>query len=124
MNKLIKKQLQNLKKCQLPPYNEDTYKIIIPKNSIKKELGLEVDHCYQIEIEDYILNPSLDSSLSQNWNGGTVPPSKYMNICILQLMGKMIKVDGIEVDVATNSIKNNTWSGWLPRNAIKVRCEV
>lgn len=124
MNNIIKKQLQNLKKCQLPPYNEEDTEIFIPKNSIKKELGLSLNHCYQIEIADYVLNPPPDYSLAQNWNGNTKPPAKVMNVCIIQLMGKMIKVDGIGFDDNTQSPLPCSWGGWLPREAIKVRSEI
>ena len=124
MNKIIEKQLKNLKKCQLPPYTNESTKIFIPKGSIKKELGLELNHCYQIEIADYILNPSPEFSLAQNWNNNTVPPCKYMNICIMQLMGKMIKVEGIGFDIENQCPINNAWGGWLPREAIKVRLEI
>lgn len=124
MNNVIKKQLQNLKKCQLPQYSEDTLEIFIPKNSIKKELGLEVNHCYQIEIADYVLNPPPEFSLAQNWNNNTIPPYKYMNVCIIQLMGKMIKVDGIGFDIDNQMPLSCAWSGWLPRESIKVRYEI
>ena len=31
MNKFIKQQLDKVKKCILPPYDEDTLQIVIPK---------------------------------------------------------------------------------------------
>lgn len=124
MNEIIEKQLKNLKKCQLPPYTDETTEIFIPKGSIKKELGLELNHCYQIEIADYVLNPSPEFSLAQNWNNNTVPPCKYMNVCIMQLMGKMIKVEGIGFDIENQCPINNVWGGWLPRESIKVRLEI
>ena len=124
MNKIIEKQLKNLKKCQLPPYTSESTEIFIPKGSIKKELGLTLNHCYQIEIADYVLNPPPEFSLAQNWNNNTVPPCKYMNVCIMQLMGKMIKVEGIGFDIENQIPINNAWGGWLPRESIKVRLEI
>lgn len=124
MNKLIFDQLQKCQHCQLPVYDENSTHILIPKNSLKKELKLEIDHYYQIEIADYIMNPSEGFTLSQNWNGGTVPPHNIMNICVIQIMGKMIKVDGIGFDDLNQSPMTKPWTGWLPQTAIKIRGEI
>ena len=124
MNKLILDQLQKCEHCKLPEYDADTTKIFIPKHSIKKELTLELNHCYQIEIADYVLNPTEGFTLSQNWNGGTNPPTKVMNICVIQIMGKMFKVDGIGFDDVLGSPINKSWSGWLPQTAIKISGEI
>lgn len=124
INELIVKQLQNCKRCNIPTYDENTTSIFIPKNSIKKELGWVKDNYYLIQIEDYILNPPPGFTLAQNWNGGTNPPSKYMNVCCLQLMGKMVRVDGVSFDIEKNIVLGNAWSGWLPTAAVKIIKEI
>lgn len=123
LSKIVKKQLEDCKKVNLPEWNnETTTHIYIPKGSLKKNLIMVKDHCYFIEIADYILFPSKDFTLASNWNNGTVPPCKYMNICVSQVMGKMVKVDGISVidGIPTNDM----WSGWLPIEGLIVKKEV
>lgn len=124
MNKLILDQLQKCEHCSVPTYDENTTMLFIPKHSVKKPLVLEKDHCYQIEIADYILNPTEGFTLSQNWNSGTNPPTKVMNICVIQIMGKMIKIEGIAFDDQAQCPLNQTWTGWLPQTAIKIRGEI
>lgn len=124
INPLIKKQLNDCKRCNVPYYNNDTTSIFIPKNSIKKDLGFTKDNCYLIQIEDYVVNPPSGFTLAQNWNGGTTPPSTYMNVCCIQVMGKMVKVDGISYDINNNIPLDKTWCGWIPVAAVKIIKEI
>lgn len=124
MNPLIEKQLKNCKRCEIPFYDENTTSLVIPKNSIKKELGWSKDSCYLIKIEDYVINPPPGFTLAQNWNNGTTPPSVYMNVCCIQIMGKMIKVDGISFDIDKNVPLDKAWCGWLPIAAVKIIREI
>ena len=41
-----------------------------------------------------------------------------MNCEIVQIMGKMIKVNAVGVDTS------NTWSGWLPRKSMHILEEI
>ena len=120
----IKKQIEKCVRCNVPPITDDTTSVFIPKNSIKEKLGFKKDNFYLIEIEDYVINPPPGFSLAQNWNGGTTPPSNYMNICCIQLMGKMVRVDGVGFDINTNSTLDKTWNGWLPTAAVKIIKEI
>lgn len=124
MNNIIESQLKKCKRCEIPPYNEDTLIINIPKNSIKKELNFYINNCYLIEIADYVLDPPPGFTLAQNWNGGTNPPSKHMNICCIQLMGKMVKVDGVSFDINQGITLDRSWCGWLPTAAVKILKEI
>lgn len=124
MNPLIESQLKKCKRCEIPPYDESTLVLEIPKNSIKKELGFEVNNCYLIEIADYVLNPPPGFALAQNWNGGTNPPSKHMNVCCIQNMGKMVKVDGISFNIENEIPGDSAWTGWLPLAAVKILREI
>lgn len=124
INPIIKKQFEKCIRCSVPPITDDTTSIFIPKNSIKEKLGFKKDNCYLIEIEDYVLNPPPGFTLSQNWNSGTNPPGKYMNICCIQLMGKMVKVDGVEFNMEQNTPMDKVWCGWLPTAAVKILKEI
>lgn len=124
MNKLILEQLQKCQHCQVPAYDETTTKIFIPKHEIKKELVLTEGHCYLIEIADYVLNPPEGFTLSKNWNGGTNPPTKYMNVSVIKSMGKMFKVEGVGIDITSRCILDCFWSGWLPATAVVIMEEI
>lgn len=121
---LIKKQIEKCVRCSVPPIDEDTTSVFIPKNSIKEKLGFKKDGFYLIEIEDYVINPPPGFSLAQNWNGGTNPPNKHMNVCCIQLMGKMVKVDGVAFDVNQGVPLDKVWCGWLPTAATKILKEI
>ena len=124
MNKIILEQLQNCKHCQLPAYDDDTTKIFIPKHEIKKEIILTEGHCYLIEIDDYVLNPPEGFTLSKNWNGGTNPPTKYMNVSVIKSMGKMFKVEGVGIDIVSRCTLDCFWTGWLPGTAVVIKEEI
>lgn len=124
MNEFILNQLKKCTRCEIPPYDENTLTLEIPKNSLKKELSFSVNNCYLIEIADYVLNPPPGFSLAQNWNKGTNPPSKYMNVCCIQLLGKMVNVEGVSFNIESNSPGNSTWEGWLPLTAVKILKEI
>jgi hypothetical protein len=115
MFKIIKDQLNKCKVANIPLYDEGTTEILIPKGGkavIKDDLIL--NKCYKIAVEDYIVKPYEGFTLHDNWNKGIAPKDKIMNCEIVQIMGKMIKVEAVGVDT------NNTWSGWLPRKAMHI----
>jgi hypothetical protein len=121
MNKIIKNQLLKCKVADIPSFEEDTTYIEIPKGKrFNKSLSFELNKCYIIEIEDYVLNPSPEFTLSTNWNRGTVPPNKYMKVMVSQIMGKMIKVIGNSYDYNNHTDLNFIWEGWLPSAAVKL----
>lgn len=124
INPIIKKQFEKCIRCSVPLVTDDTTSIFIPKNSIKEKIGFKKDNYYLIEIEDYVINPPPGFTLAQNWNNGTSPPNKYMNVCCIQIMGKMIKIDGVVFDVEQNTPLNNSWCGWLPVAAVKIIKEI
>ena len=124
MNKLIKKELNKCEHAEIPVFDDNTTSIYIPKCPIKKDLVFEKDHCYHVEIADYIVNPLPGFTLSINWNGGTNPPTHFMNISVLQCMGKMVKVEGVGVDVENNVTLDCFWSGWLPVSGVVIKKEI
>ena len=124
MNKLIKKQLEKCERCKLPPYDESSTLIFIPKQIPKKDPEFEKDKCFLICIDDYILNPPEGFTLAKNWNGNTNPPAKYMNICVVQVMGKMVKVEGVGFDINLGVTLPCYWIGWLPMRNVKIMEEI
>ena len=81
-------------------------------------MKFEFGNYYQIQISKSVVNPIEESTLSKNWNGGTNPPSEIFNCVVQQIMGKMVKVDGVAVidGIATNI----RWNGWLPIGQVKI----
>lgn len=116
MNKFIKEQLLKIN-LPMTAWNDDTKKIIISKQSakVKQQSDFEVGKIYNIEVENYILNPPPTFTLAANWNGGTNPPEKEMAAEVLQIAGKMLKFN------CKGKITGETWVGWLPRKSITMR---
>lgn len=124
MNKIIKRELEKVR-INLE-YNNDTTEIFIPKgNNQTITVDLKVNHNYNIYVEDYILNEPPNFTLSTNWNGGVVPTSKYMNACVTQVLGKMIRVDACGYDPIKKITKPDSYVGlWLPSQSIHVIKEI
>ena len=124
MNELIKKLLQECEHCTIPTYSDDTTILHIPKHEIKKPLTFKLNSYYRICIDDYILNPPEGFTLAKNWNSNTNPPCKYMNVVVNQLMGQMVKIEGIGFDMEQAKPINISWSGWLPVSNVKIMEEI
>ena len=123
MNPLIKKQLEAIKKVTLPHYDEDTLSIFIPKQTDLK-IDLQINKCYLIELEDYIIKPFKDFTLHDNWNNGIPPKHKYLKCEVEKIMGKMVKVNSIGYDYVNNVDTNDLWDGWLPQKGFKILKEI
>lgn len=114
MNSRIREQLEKCKVANIPNFNDDSTELIIPVGMKKDEDEIKLNGFYLIEVEDYIIHPYSGFTLHDNWNNGIIPTDKQMNICVNQIMGKMIKVDAAGV----NDRKH--WSGWLPKKSFKI----
>lgn len=124
MNKIVKRELEKIRANI--NYDDNTTEIVIPKN-YKSTISvvLQVNHSYNIYVEDYILHEPPNFTLSSNWNGGIVPISKYMNITVTELLGKMIRVDACGFDIVNNITLPDTYLGlWLPQASIHVVKEI
>lgn len=117
MNKFIEEQLNGLESVDVQQLSETEF-------LIKKRQGtdsLSVNHYYLIELADYIISPSPNYTLASNWNKGVVPKSKHLKVMVTQILGKMIKVDGIGYDLDTGSDGEDAYMGlWLPLGGIKL----
>lgn len=121
MNKqeqLVLDQLSKVCYADLSNYNEEENSYFIPKiNNIK----IQLNHTYIIEIKESIKNNQV---LKCNYNKGEIPPFKYCLMDVLLVLGKIIKINGVEYDLKNKKPLNNIWSGFLNINDIKVLEEV
>ena len=120
MNPLIKKQLEMCRVASIPELTEDTLEFTIEKISDANSNGFILHGCYLIELADYILNPSPEYTLADNWNKGVIPKDKYMKCEVAQVMGKMIKIIGSGFDPVYNIDKNTVWELWVPQKGVKI----
>lgn len=125
MKSIIKEQLESCKFASIPPFDESTTHLIIPRQRTQGVSGLELEHYYQIELSDYLLNPPPDFSFHINWNGGRVPASKIMRIYPIQKLGNMVRVDGCGYDVVRQEVLEDQYLGlWLPADGFKIQEEI
>ena len=93
---LVKEQLNKVVYADLSNYDEKTNTYHIPKiNQIK----LQVNHSYIVKIKDSLCENEL---LKSNYNQGRTPPYKSYLIDIVSILGKIIKVNGVEYDLEKN----------------------
>lgn len=125
MNPIIKKQLEKCQFAAVPPFDENTTTLIIPKQRPQGIAGLELEHYYQIELRDYLLNPPPDFTFHINWNRGVLPKSKIMRVYPTQKLGNMVKVDGCGYDVIKQEVLEDQYLGlWLPADGFKIQEEI
>ena len=115
MNKIIKQQLEKCKIAAIPKFDENTTHLIIPKTSVANNETLVPGKYYQIQIDEKIFN---DTTLMSNWNNGLFPPETQLNVCVIQILSQMVKLDCV------GEISNKPWMGWLPMNSIKILKEL
>lgn len=124
MNNIIKKQLENIKVANLPDWDNNTTHLIIKKGQRLDSEAIQINHYYLVELADYVINEPEGFSLSSNWNNGITPKDKTMKCCVTSLMGNMVKIDGVGFDIANQKDLNSTFSGWIPKKAIKIKNEL
>lgn len=122
MNKLIKSQLEKVSRLKLPKLTDDVVFISIKKTDLRLPPRFEVDKYFVIQLDPDLL--SIDSTLASQWNGKSVPPSNYMLIIVLQILGRMIKVEGVAYNPVTGENEKEPWTGWLPVSQVKIELEL
>ena len=121
MNNLILAQLKLCKKAKIPPIDGDEQIIYIPRGEIEIPPMVVAGGYYIIELENYIINPPDTFVLHTNWNNGVAPKEKVMQCVVEQVMGKMIRVNGIGYDRVNECYIDGTeWHGWLPQKSISI----
>lgn len=119
MSKVIKDQLNKVRAVNIK-FDDNTTKIMIPKTDKINNNILNIGDYYLIELEDFILNPPSNSTLSSNWNSGKVPKYKYYKVELIDKMSNMYKFNGIAYENGENLFAEN-WFGWFPENGFSVK---
>ena len=118
MNTKIALEELNKIKPKLEKLDDYHYRI---KKSEPVILELIDGHFYIICLEDYIIKPTDNFTLSSNWNAGVIPKSKYMLVQLMQRVGKMLQFDGIGYDISTGEYNSDVYKGlWLPQGGIQI----
>ena len=124
MNKFAKAELKKVKVAVLPPYDDSTRSMFIPKHYGVSGKDLKRDHCYILTIEESLLTSESGKTLNANWNNGNAPKYTCMKAEVSQLLGKMVKVGSIGYDLTTQSDLDFYWEGRLPINSVKIIKEI
>lgn len=128
MNKIAYEQLKSCKVAEVGNIDLSTTHVLINRSRgvQSKDLFSEsqddfgLGDKYLIKVEKYIINPPKHFTLADNWNNGTVPPSEYMVVEVIQIVGKMIKVSAVAYDYIQNKILDKAWVGWLPKKSMSI----
>lgn len=123
MNKFVQEELKKCRVAQLPPYDEFTRQLHIPKANSSEQF-LQVNKCFLIQLEPYILNPPEGFTLHDNWNQGRKPPREFLKVEVAQVMGKMVRVNALGFDYSTQTDTDEIWEGWLPKKSIRILHEL
>ena len=116
MNKLIQQELNNCNVAIIPKFDDSITTLYIERGIRKiTEIQFEVGKYYQIELEDILIHPTDNFILHSQWNNNVVPKNYIMNVEIIEIMGKMIKVRGTSIP------SYSTWVGWLPKDLIHIK---
>lgn len=118
MNPIIKKQLDSCKVAAIPDYSDNDTEIFIPKGSTVSVSKYQLHKCYLVELADWIIHPSQDFTLADNWNKGSIPPYRFYKAEIAQVMGKMVKIIGCGYDAEKQQDTHDMWEGWVPQKGL------
>ena len=118
MNKIIEKQLKNLRSVNLE-FDTNTTKIVIPRTKEIVAEALNKGDVYLIELDEFLLQPSSNSTLASNWNFGKIPTHKMYKVEFLDKMGNMYKFNGIAYENG-HDLYTDEWYGWFPEGKFKV----
>ena len=121
VNKLILKQLEQVKNAKVEAYDPIKHSYLIKKH---QEIVFDVNHVYIVELNDSLVHPSQDDLLVSNWNNGTHPVQKYMKLEVTKKLAKMIYVYGVYYNIETNVESSDEWDGWLPQESLVIIKEV
>lgn len=134
MNRVIKDQLDMLKSLEFQvdgkpskDFPETFSKVVFFKSnskldSLKDDNSLSIGKSYLIEFANYIINEPENFDLSKKWNNGIKPKSSIAKIKVLDIKGKMIKVNALGYDLKRNiEILDDLCSSlWVPMKAIRI----
>lgn len=121
MNPLIRQQFQNVIRLKVPPLTDSTRVVRFSKSDLKLPLEFQVDKYFVISLERDLF---FDTTVSERWNKGGFPPSEFMLVIVLNIVGKMIQVEGVSYDPITGHNAKIPWTGWLPVSQVKIEMEL
>ena len=117
--KFVKEELKKCKYAKVSELlNNEDNNITQIKIEKLKEICLEENKYYLIQLSDYVTNPSNSSTLSSNWNNNTYPKYSYWKVEISKIMANMVKINGVAFDYQKGTDINELWSGWVPIDSI------
>ena len=117
--KFVKEELKKCKYAKVSELlNNEDNNITQIKIEKLKEICLEENKYYLIQLSDYVTNPSTNSTLSSNWNNNTYPKYSYWKVEISNIMDNMVKINGVAFDYQKGTDINELWSGWVPIDSI------
>lgn len=121
MNPVIKRELGKVK-VPLPEYDDSTTLITILRASPSAQpKQLELQHCYLLELADYLINEPPNFTLSANWNKGIKPKTKHLKIVVTRVMGSMFQLDGCGYDIVSQTDTMDSYIGlWLPLASVGI----
>ena len=112
INKLIEKQLNNLKVARYSCYDEVKHQFVFNK---VKAVKLEEDKFYLVKLDVSLLT---DDALMYTLNKGNLPKYNSMKINVLKIVGNRAFVSGVYSSVS------GVWTGWLLLDKIEVLEEI
>lgn len=115
MNKLTRKQLEQVSLADLSNFDE-THNVFYIKKYSKPVFKPNV--CYIIRISKELINNN-SHFIATNWNKGISPKNEYYKAYVNKTMGKMIYCDCLEYDYEHKQDKANSFSGWFDVNLIE-----
>lgn len=113
INKFTLKELNKVGDLLPDNWQDELNFTIVNKKNVSKN-SIELGNNLTIKVENYIINQPPNFFLSEQWNNNTVPPEEILDIEIIQILEKMVKVK------AVGKCTKISWEGWLPRKSFKV----
>lgn len=119
INKVINQELNKIRGLsKVDDFNFVLYK---EKRFIEHDYKFKENSEYILELDDEIINPSNIFNLSDNYNRGIIPKSKYIHAYLRIVMGKMLKFDACGYNIEIGQDKDDRYFDlWLPSNYIKI----
>lgn len=121
MNKVIKKQLDNLYIAKSDGYDPVKHQFVFKKMSSVK---LEENKFYLIKLHKSLISLEGCDVLVYNLNKGTCPTREYMKVNVLNNQHGLVQVNGFYYDAETKQDIKEFWSGWLPVDKLEVKEEL
>ena len=118
MNKLIKQQLEKVKSVKID-FKDSDIDIFIPRTTEIIQEAMKIGGIYLIKLDKKMTNPTTNSTLASNWNGGRIPTQEYYKVELLEIMNNMYKFNGIAIKDNTELYSEN-WFGWIPKEYFEI----